>query len=155
MLSVSISALAGAGPAATAAELPKARNLAADARQVRSARMPIMLFFAAEDCTYCHIVEDDYLRPMFNSGRYRDTILFRRVLIDDTRELTDFQGNPVAPDVFAKRYGVSFTPQVKFLDANGKELVPGLVGLMTRDFYAGYLDDAIDAAVAKLRPARK
>lgn len=154
MLAMSL-LLVGAPPAATAAELPKAQDLAADARQVRGARMPIVLFFAAEDCTYCHIVEDDYLRPMFNSGRYRDTVLFRTVLIDDARELTDFQGNPVAPDVFAKRYGVSLTPQVKFLDANGEELVPGLIGLMTRDFYAGYLEDAISAAVAKLRPARK
>lgn len=148
-------AIAAEIPAELPPELPRARDLAADAREVRGARMPIVMFFAAEDCPYCHVVEDDYLRPMFNSGRYRETILFRRVLIDDTRELTDFQGNSVAPDVFAKRYGVSLTPQVKFLDANGKELVPGLIGLMTRDFYAGYLEDAIDAAVMKLRPPRK
>ncbi len=133
-------------------ELPKAQDFKADAQQVAKARMPILVFFASESCPYCHVVEEDYLKPMFNSGEYRDKILFRKLVIDDSGSVRDFQGKSVDDAVFAKRYGISLTPHVKFIDADGQELVPGLLGLMTRDFYAGYLEDAINDAVAKLRP---
>lgn len=155
-LLLAVLALTGVQSAhAAEAELPKLRDLRADARAAKAAGTPILVFFAADYCPYCHIVEEDYLQPMFRSGKYRDKILFRMITVDDSRELIDFHGDKVAPEDFAARYGVRLTPQVKFLDANGAELVPGLIGLMTRDFYAGYLEEAIDMAVQKMRaPAR-
>ena len=33
-------------------------------------------------------------------------------------------------------------------------LVPALVGLSTPDFFSGYLDEAIDAALARMRAIR-
>ena len=136
---------------AQAADLPKAQNLQADAAQAQRARLPILIFFAAESCPYCHIVEEDYLQPMFNSGAYASKILFRKLLIDDDSSLRDFSGKNIASADFARQQGVTLTPYVKFFGPDGKELVPGLLGLTTRDFYAGYLEQAIDAASAKLR----
>lgn len=136
---------------AQAAELPRANNLQADAAQARSARLPILIFFAAESCPYCHIVEDDYLKPMFNSGKWANKVMFRKLLIDDERDLRDFHGDKVSSADFARAHGVSLTPHIKFFGPDGKELVPSLLGLMTRDFYAGYLEEAIESAGAKLR----
>lgn len=131
--------------------LPMAKDFQADARLVRKNRTPILVFFESASCPYCHVVEDDYLRPMFNSGDYRDKLVFRVVRIEDGARLHDFNGAAIDAATFAKHYGVSLTPHVKFLGADGQELVPGLLGLMTRDFYAGYLEDAINDALAKLR----
>lgn len=141
--------------AAQAAELPPAKDFQADAQLARKNRTPILVFFASQSCPYCHVVEDDYLKPMFNSGDYRDKLLFRVVHIEDQTTLHDFDGAPIDAASFAKNHGVSLTPNVKFLDADGQELVPGLLGLMTRDFYAGYLEDAINDALTKLRDPAK
>lgn len=135
--------------------LPMAKDFQADAQLVRKNRTPILVFFESASCPYCHVVEDDYLKPMFNSGDYRDKLLFRVVRIEDETSLHDFNGAPIDAARFAKHYGVSLTPHVKFLGADGQELVPGLLGLMTRDFYAGYLEDAINDALIKLRGPAK
>ena len=138
--------------------LPDARDFKADARESRAQRMPILVFYTSADCPYCAIVREDYLEPMFTSGAYRGQILFRTVHVDANDSVRDFRGRPSTHADFAQSQGVRLTPNIKLYDANGRELVPGLLGLSTRDFFAGYLEQAIADATAKLRavsaPAR-
>ena len=61
---------------------------------------------------------------------------------------------PVGPTTqaqFAMRYRVQMVPTVMLFDAQGNVLATPLVGLTTVDFYGGYLDQAIDEAVSKVR----
>lgn len=133
--------------------VPQAKDLHADARDAESRRVPILLVFASETCPYCVQLENDYLKPMLASGEYADRLLVRKVLIRDTRSLTDFDGTQVEAGAVARRYRVDLVPTLVFVDAQGNEVAERLVGLGSADFYWGYLMQGIDAASARLQVA--
>ncbi len=135
-------------------ELPLAADFQADAAQARALKRPILVFFAAESCPYCHAVEDLYLSPLYNDKAYTDKLLIRVVRIERQAGLRDFAGRPTTHAAFAESFGVKLTPVVKLLDANGKELAPALIGYSTPDFYGAYLEQNIDAAIAAAREAK-
>lgn len=141
-----------AGPAMVlAADVPAAADLRADGDQARRERLPILVFFASRTCPYCHEVEELYLKPRLASGEYRNKVIMRVVYIESTQSLRDFRGRQTDHAALARRYGVMFTPTIKIVDGDGVELVPELVGLAPSDFYGAYLDEAISAALTKLR----
>lgn len=146
-------AVANAETSLEATAVPQAVDLHADARAAELRGLPILLVFASETCPYCIQLENDYLKPMLASGDYTDRLLIRKVLIRDTRTVTDFDGTAVEAGVVARRYGVDLVPTLVFVDAQGRELAERLVGLGSTDFYWGYLLQGIDAASARLRVA--
>ncbi len=135
-------------------ELPLAADFHADAAEARALRRPILVFFAAESCPYCHAVETLYLSPLHNNKAYTDKLLIRVVRVERQTRVRDFAGRPTTHAAFAESYKVKLTPVVKLLDANGKELVPALVGYSSPDFYGAYLEQNIDAAIAAVREAK-
>ncbi|MGM0595331.1 MAG: thioredoxin family protein [Pseudomonadota bacterium] len=115
-------------------------------------RVPIVLMFSAGHCTYCHRVENEFLRPMLMSGDYEDKALIRKVKIDQySKTLRDFSGEKISPAEFAERYDIKVTPTVVFINGDGMELAKKRVGLTTPDFYGGYLDKSINQALDILR----
>lgn len=135
--------------AAAADALPLARDLRADARSGR----PVVVLFAAQDCPYCHRVEDDYLVPLMAQREYAGKVLFRIVRTDDARALRDFNGGVTSHDAFAAREHVGFTPVIRFFGAGGRRLAADIVGLGTPDFFAGEIERALDTAIAAARTA--
>jgi thioredoxin-related protein len=139
---------------ACAAGLPVAADLRGDGQQARAENLPILLFFSAKSCQYCEQMRSLYLEPMYAGGNYAGKLIMREVQIESGHSLRDFQGKQVSHADFAHRNGISLTPQILFMDPAGKELVPALVGLSTPDFFSGYLEEAIDAALARMRATR-
>lgn len=138
--------------AADAVKIIEVENLQQTGKQADEKRLPILLMFSAEGCGYCIRVEEEFLKPMLRSGDYEDKALIRKLKIDDFAEnLVDFKGNRVTPAEFAERYKVFVTPTVVFIDGSGVELSEKRVGLMTPDYYGGYLDQSIDDALNILR----
>lgn len=121
------------------------------ARQSEQRHLPILLMFSAEHCGYCMRVEEEFLKPMLRSGDYEDKVLIRKIKIDSFDNVRDFDGKQISIDAFSARYNVVVTPTVAFLDSHGAQLAPKRVGLSTPDFYGGYLDQSIDAALDILR----
>ncbi len=142
------------GPVPAAGVLPPARDFVSDARASGNGATPILVFFTSESCPYCRDVENLYLRPMQERGTYRDRLLIRTVEVGGTAPLTDFAGRQVNHGEFARRERVSFTPVIRLYDAGGRELVPQILGYTTPDFYIGYIEQAIEQALARVRPAR-
>lgn len=138
-------------PPLWASGLPPAADLEQDGLRVQQERMPILIFFAAEDCAYCELVNGLYLDPMYHSGRYEGKVLFRVVQIDEITDLKDFDGQRTDHESFAEREGVDFTPVIRLYDHRGRELAPELFGYSAPDFYLGYLEQAIETARARLR----
>lgn len=126
-------------------------DLYADAQLAREQNLPLLIFFAAEDCPYCAMVEEEFLEPMLASGDYVEKVIIRRIMTDDFADIRDFDGNILQVDEIAHRYRASFTPTVVFLDPNGKELEPRLLGITNRYYYGGDLDLAIERSLAKMR----
>jgi thioredoxin-related protein len=114
-------------------------------------RLPVVLMFSADHCVYCARVEQDFLIPMQISGDYEQRAMIRKLKIDGTNSVVDFDGQRIKTSALARRYNVTVTPTVVFLDGTGQQLTAKRVGLMTPDFYGGYLDESIDIALDMLR----
>ena len=146
MLSVVLGACNAAGEA-----LPVAVDLRADAQAARAQRLPIVLFFHSATCPFCREVEESYLKPLQKHNEPTPRFLLRSVEVSQTRPLVTFDGSKTDFRRFARQQGVTLVPHLRFLGPDGEALAPDLVGLTTRDFYGGYLEDSIAAAAEKLR----
>jgi hypothetical protein len=133
--------------------LPAAVDLATDGAASRARRVPILLLFDREDCPYCERALRQYLAPMAREAPWRDDALFRQVEVDRATPVVGFDGAATTHRGLAARYGAKLTPTVVVVDATGAPLVDPIVGLLTADFYAAYLDAALRDALAKLRRA--
>lgn len=126
-----------------------------DLRAEAGRGMPILVEFALAGCPYCRVAEEDFLKPMIRSGDYEDKVLIRRLRMDRSGSLVDFDGREISARDLAARYGVRIAPTVVVLGPDGQVLSDPVVGLKTVDFYGGYLDRAIRQAVQSMTgPAR-
>ncbi len=129
--------------------VPRVTDLQALGAEARERNLPILVMFSAEHCPYCMVVREEFLKPMLRSGDYTDRVIIVEIESDETT-LTDFDGRPIAASDLAQRYAATLSPTVVFLDGEGHELAPRLVGITTVDFYGGYLDQAIDTSLTRL-----
>lgn len=126
-------------------------DLRADGRLARQRQVPILIMFSMTHCPYCVVVREEFLKPMLRNPDYADRVIIREIHTDDYGTLRDFDGQPVTADELAHRYHASLAPTVVFLDADGRELAKRLVGITTVDYYGGFLDEAIDSSLQRLR----
>lgn len=153
LLAALLSTAAVAG-APTAVQVPVTADLAQEGRAAAQRQLPILLVFSADHCPYCELLEREILRPMLLSGDYRDKVLIRKVNLDGARHLTDFQGQDVDAGSFATRHDVFVTPTMLFVDPQGRELAPRLVGINTVELFGGLVDAAIEQARQRLASQR-
>ena len=146
LLSALLLAAAGAND-----ELPLAVDLRADARVARAERLPIVLFFYSRSCPFCREVEALYLKPLQKDNLKSKRFLLRRIEIGERQALIDFNGTKTDFRSFAQQQKVMLVPHLRFFGPEGERLTGDLIGLGSRDFYGGYLEDAIEEARAKLR----
>ena len=120
------------------------------ARIVRDRNLVLVLEFSSDDCGYCRRLEEAFLLPMQRNEDYDAKVLIRSVSLDPHETVIDFDGRLLDTDRLAARYGVSLTPTLVFLNADGVELSERLVGIWSEDFYGAYIDDRIDRALDEL-----
>ena len=128
----------------TDSNLPEAEDFAMLALQSNQQKLPILIMYAAETCEYCERLEEEILGPMYQSGEFNDRAIIRKVMIDGIDNIRDFNGNMVDAENFAYKRGVEVTPTLQFVDASGKQLAPEMIGYNTPEFYAKYIENAID-----------
>ena len=117
-----------------------------EAEITRTQNLVLVLEFSREDCPYCRKLEKLFLLPMQRNAGYDDKILIRSISLDEDKSVIDFEGRSLTTDQFATRYGVSMTPTLLFLNADGVEISERLVGIWSEDFYGYFIDTRIDAA---------
>lgn len=127
-------------------KVPVVTDLSTLAPESTQRKVPILIMFSAADCDYCMRLEEDVIRPMMLSGDFDRRAIMRKVMLDSAAQLKDFSGTKLNVDNYASQHKVRVTPTLIFIDANGKELAPKVIGYQTAEFYAAYLDNAIDAS---------
>ncbi|WP_455201623.1 thioredoxin family protein [Kaarinaea lacus] len=137
----------------TDSNLPKADDFAMLALQSNQQNLPILIMYAAETCEYCERLEDEILGPMYQSGQFNNRVIIRKVMIDGIDNIRDFNGNLVDAENFAFKRGVEVTPTLQFVDASGKQLAPEMIGYNTPEFYANYIENAIDKSRQVIKSA--
>jgi len=130
-------------------------DLQADAQQADDRRLPMLIMFSASHCGYCSIVKDEFLKPILLSGDYTDKVIIRVLEIDSSDDVRDLDGTSIDPEALAERYNIYLTPTLVFVNPRGQEIAQRITGVVTVDFYGGYLDDAIDSSLAQLRDPQK
>jgi len=125
-------------------------DLRSEAQLMKPENLILVLEFSSEYCGYCRKLENLFLLPMQRNAAYDDKILVRSISLDAYETVVDFEGRTVSTSDFASRYGVSMTPTLLFMNAEGVEMSEKLVGIWSEDFYGGYIDNRIDEARDRL-----
>lgn len=136
------------------ADVPLARDLAAESQAAQAKRIPVLVLFMSPQCPYCDQVLKEFLLPMQHNPEYRGKVVMRQIAIDSDARLVDFAGHTTTHARFAAQNKIKLVPTIKMFDARGRELTEPLVGLLTPDFYGSYLDQVIDDALAKVRDGK-
>jgi len=129
----------------------EAADLQAVGNEARVRKLPILIMFSMRDCQYCDVVREEFLKPMLRSGDYVDRVIMLELYSDSDAQLRDFNGQLISSSDLIQRYKAGFAPTVVFLDSQGNEQAERLIGITTRDFYGGFLDEAIDESLQRLR----
>jgi thioredoxin-related protein len=140
----------GAAKQTSAIQVTQTTDLASVASIARDRKLPILLVFSADHCSYCELLENEILKPMLLSGDYRERVLIYKVMLDHASDIQDFNGNTISPATLSQRYDVYVTPTMLFLDANGRELSERILGINTVEMFGGLVDQAIDTSLAQL-----
>lgn len=145
-------ALAFAPTAVAAAEtpIPLATDLQADGRLSRSRRVPIVVLFSLPRCPYCEIVRRSHLAPMLRDPRESGRVIIRQLDIGGDEPVVGFDGSRTTHGAIARAHGVRAAPVVAFWDGEGKAIAEPLKGMLLPDFYAAYLEAAIESARERL-----
>lgn len=142
-------ALLGAAPGL--AQLLQADDLAQLAAEARAKRVPVLIAFMQQSCPYCAIARRDHLLPLQADPQWRERVLIREVQTDRSTALRDFAGTATTHRAFARSHDVRKVPTLMVFDADGKAVGQPLTGLLTRDFYQLYIEQAIEGGLAKMR----
>jgi len=143
--------LSGLLPASlVVAEVAVVRDFQQEAKLAQQRRLPLLITFSTAECNYCDLLEEEFLEPMLLGHYYKDRVLIRKLELDGD-DVRGFAGEWLTPSAFARIYGVRVTPTMLFLDPYGKELSERMIGIATPELFGGYLDEAIEEALAKLK----
>ena len=132
------------------AEVPLLSNLQQSVSEIQAGCRPLLLEFASEYCEYCSLLEENILKPLRRNRDYDKRVVMRKVMLGDSTTITGFTGQPTSADQLGDQYQIRVTPTLIFVDQQGREIAERMVGVTTLDFYGGYLDQALDAAMSRL-----
>ncbi len=127
-----------------------ASNLHADAQLAQRKGKPVLIIFTSPSCVYCERVIHYYLIPMQRNPDYAGKVLIRQIDMTSPRALVDFGGQATTEKQYAARLKINFAPTIMVFTPDGKAAGKPLVGLGPEDYYGGYMDQAIDAGLARM-----
>ena len=126
-------------------------NLQDVAKLAKQKQLPVMIFFAAEDCAFCEALETDYLAAMALAEEYNDKVIIRKVMIDAFEDVYDFKGKHMSAEDLSEQFKVRVTPTLLLVNHQGESLTNKIIGYNRSGFFGAYLDEAIDEANRKIR----
>ncbi|MEQ1663525.1 MAG: thioredoxin family protein [Thiobacillus sp.] len=137
--------------AQAASGLVHAHNFKADGAEADKRQVPVMVLFSSPACHYCERVKREYLVPMHKDKAYRGKVLFREVTIGTSVPLVGFDGTTTTEGAFAAAHKVFMVPTVMVFTPRGKATGEAIVGLLSPDYYFGYLETAIEDGLRAMR----
>lgn len=142
--------IAHSAAAHAAPDIPLARDFSEDGRAAHAMQRVIVVLFTTGGCPWCQRVREEYLLPMLADPADAARIIVREVDIDGRDTVADFSGAATTHAAFAGQRAVRFTPTVLILGPGGEQLAAPLIGFGTADYYGFYLEERIEAGLAKL-----
>lgn len=154
LLLAPVLALAAHAREATRAPIPLATDLHADGQLSRERRAPIVILFSLPGCPYCEIVRRSHLAPMLADPKASARVIIRQIDVGEDHRVIGFRREHTTHAAIARAHDVRAAPVVAFWDGEGKAVADPLSGMLLPDFYAAYLDQAIETARSSLAARR-
>lgn len=129
--------------------LVEARDLAADARLAAARGVPLVVLYSREDCSWCEKLKREHLAPL--SRDPAAPALVRELHMDRATPLIDFAGRRTTSADFSRQMQARFAPTVMFHGPDGEMLAESIVGFRLADFYAAYLERALQESRSRLQ----
>ncbi len=146
--------LAGTPAQATpSSALIEARDLAADARLAGAKGVPLVVLYSRDDCSWCEKLRREHLGPLSRDPAAPAVV--RELHMDRATPLIDFGGRRTTSADFSKQMQARFAPTVMFHGPDGETLAEPIVGFRLADFYAAYLERAIEESQARLQQRKQ
>jgi thioredoxin-related protein len=127
--------------------LPSPINLQHDGAQASREGKPVVILFTLPDCSYCHVVRQNYLAPLLKN---ENRPIIREVELNGKKPFHGFKGELLTQSQFAKSNNVRFVPTVMFFGPGGEQLTDPLSGLDNSGLYGGLLEKAFSVSEQKL-----
>lgn len=138
-------------PGAHSGAFKELQNLQLLAQQSHQTGLPIMLMFGAEWCEFCGLLNEAVLNPMAMNPNYDGkAVLMRHVGVDEQALIPGFDGKPIKKSQWAYQLNADLTPTVIFIDGNGREVAPRIVGISNIELYAGLIHRNLNMAYEKM-----
>ncbi|KAF0164328.1 MAG: thioredoxin-like protein [Rhodocyclaceae bacterium] len=133
--------------------LIETRDLAADARLAAAKGVPLVVLYSRDDCSWCEKLKREHLGPL--SRDPAAPALVRELHMDRATALLDFAGRRTTSADFSRQMQARFAPTVMFHGPDGAALADPIVGFRLADFYAAYLERAIQDSQARLQQRKQ
>lgn len=143
--------VAAFAPVPAAAQLLPADDLAQAAILAKARRAPVLIAFMEQSCPYCAVARRDYLLPLQSDPKWQNRVLIREIDVDRSTPMRDFAGIATTHRAYARSLGVKRVPTLIVFDADGQQVAPPITGLLADDFYQLYIEQAIEAGLARMR----
>jgi len=130
-----------------AAPIPELNSFEEVAETAKARGVPILVEFSTPWCRYCEALEEQVLKPLMRSGKYRNQIIVKKLEVNTYSSIAGFDGKQYRTDQLSRMYDVDLYPTLVFFDASGREISKRIVGITVLEYVAGELEKAIDAAV--------
>ena len=136
-------------------QIAPAQDLAADARDMRARGIVMLVLFSQAGCQWCERARTEVLVPLQGNPDSRQRVILREVALDRDTPLSDFAGRRTSHRRFAAGEGARVTPTLIVYGPDGARLAEPIVGFRLADFYAEYVNRAIEEGLAHIRaPSR-
>jgi thioredoxin-related protein len=139
-----------AAPGAAAPHIAPARDLAADARDMRARGAVMLVLYSQAGCRWCERARTEILAPLQDDPAARRRVILREIALDEDAALTDFAGRRTTHRRFAAGAGARVTPTLVVYGPDGARLAEPIVGFRLADFYAEYVDRAVEEGLARI-----
>ncbi|RJF91769.1 thioredoxin family protein [Noviherbaspirillum saxi] len=130
--------------------IPLATDLRQDVVQAQHEGKPVIVFFTMPDCSYCHVIRQNYLAPLLKAADRNARPIIREVDLTSLQSLLRLDGERMTHKALSTSYHIRFAPTVIFLGAQGQQLAEPLVGGDTAGMYGAYFDQRLSTASQKM-----
>ena len=128
-------------------KMKELQNLQSLGQKSQQTQLPIMLMFGAEWCEYCLQLKEFVFNPMMLGGLYEEkVVLMRHVGVDEDDPIPDWNGELIKKAEWAYKINADLTPTVLFLDGQGNEVAPRIIGIQEITMYASVIHRHLNIA---------
>ncbi len=121
------------------------------ALQMQQNKMGLVMMLHAEHCPYCRLMDEEILSPMVRSNEYKKKVFIRKLQVDVSDEVIDFNGRKITASKLAREYDSQLTPTLLFLDQNGEEKAVKIIGINSLEYFGASVDEQIEELLEVIR----